>query len=53
MGEEPTNLEEGLPDTQLYVVCIANDHFEDIIYFFTTDTVSQRYSMQGIGDTSN
>lgn len=32
-GKEPKNLEEGLPDVQLYAVHIMNDHFEDIIHF--------------------
>ena len=35
-GEEPTNLEEGFPDAHLFVVCIANGHFQDIIHFLTT-----------------
>ena len=38
-SEEPTNLEEGLPDAQIYVVCIADGYFEDIIHFLTTGTV--------------
>eukprot|EP00253_Pinus_taeda_P003223 PITA_03223 len=37
-GEEPTNLEEGLPDAQLYAVCIMDGNFEDIVYFLTTGT---------------
>lgn len=37
--EEPTNLEEGLPDAKLYVVCIVDSHFEDIIHFLTTGIV--------------
>jgi len=28
-GEEPTSLEEGLPDAQLYAVYVADGHFED------------------------
>lgn len=32
-GEETTNLEEGLPDAQIFAVRIANGHFEDIIIF--------------------
>jgi hypothetical protein len=34
-GEEPTNLEEGLPDVQLFVVRVADNHFADIIHFLT------------------
>ena len=37
-GEEPTNLEEGLPNAQLYAVRVADGHFEDIIHFLTTRT---------------
>ena len=45
-GEEPTNLEEGLPDVQLFAVCIADGHFEDIIHFLTTGTVPKGYTVQ-------
>ena len=45
-GEEPTNLEEGLPDAQLYVVHVADGHFEDIIHFLTAGTTLQGYSVQ-------
>lgn len=40
-GKEPTNLEDGPPDAQLYAVCIADGHFEDIIHFLTTGTALQ------------
>jgi len=46
IGEEPTNLEEGLPDAQLFVVCIADSRFEDIIHFLTTGTMPKEYSVQ-------
>lgn len=36
-GEEPTSLEEGLPDAQLFALCVADGHFEDIICFITTE----------------
>ena len=45
-GEEPTNMEEALPNAQLYAVHIVNGHFEDIIYFLKTGTASQGYSVQ-------
>lgn len=45
-GEKPTNLEEGLPDAQLFAVHVANDHFKDIIQFLTTGVVPQEYSVQ-------
>ena len=44
-GEEPTNLEEGLPDAQLYAVRITDSHFKDIIDFLTIETVPQGYSV--------
>ena len=43
-GEEPTSLEEGFPDAQLFVVRVADDHFPDIIQFLTTRIASERYS---------
>ena len=45
-GEEPTSLEEGLPNAQLFVVHIADGHFEDIIHFLTIGTVLEGYSFQ-------
>eukprot|EP00253_Pinus_taeda_P035197 PITA_35197 len=44
-GEEPTNLEEGLPDTD-FVVHVASRHFEYIIHFLTTRTTPKEYSIQ-------
>eukprot|EP00253_Pinus_taeda_P031345 PITA_31345 len=45
-GEEPTNLEEGLPDAQLFAVRVTDRHFEDIIHFLTTGIASKKYSIQ-------
>ena len=44
--EEPTNLEEGLPDTQLFSVCVANNHFVNIIHFLTTGKDLEGYTSQ-------
>eukprot|EP00253_Pinus_taeda_P006002 PITA_06002 len=33
-SEEPSNLEEGMPNAQLFAVCVANDYCADIIHFF-------------------
>ena len=30
-GEEPTNLEEGLPDAQLFAIQIVDEYFQDIV----------------------
>jgi len=46
MGEDPTNLEEGLPDVQLFIVRITNRHFEDIIHFLMTRTTPKGYTTQ-------
>jgi len=42
--EEPNNLEEGLLDVQLFVVCIEDDHFADIIHFLTIGMVPEGYT---------
>jgi len=39
-------LDEGLPYAQLFVVCIAYEHFEDIIHFLTMGTAPKEYSIQ-------
>lgn len=33
--EEPTNLEEGFPDSQLFAIRVTDDHFDDIIQVLT------------------
>eukprot|EP00253_Pinus_taeda_P021031 PITA_21031 len=45
-GEEPTNLEEGLPDAQLFAVCVVDGHFEDIIHFLMIGTSPEGYTTQ-------
>ena len=44
--EEHTNLEEGLPNAQLFAVCIVDNHFEDIIHFLMTGLASKGYTNQ-------
>ena len=46
IGEEPTNLEEGLPNTQLFAVCVVDGHLEDIIHFLTTGIALDGYTIQ-------
>lgn len=46
MGEEPTNLEDGFHDVQLFLVLVANGHFEDIIHFLMIETASKGYTAQ-------
>ena len=35
-GEEPSNLEDNLPDAQLFSIQIADEYYADIIHFLTT-----------------
>jgi len=44
IGEEPTNLEEGLADAQLFMVHIVNNYFVDIIHFLTTGIAPKGYT---------
>lgn len=46
IGEDPTNLEEGFPDAQLFAVHIAHAHLEDIIHFLMTTTALEGYSIE-------
>eukprot|EP00253_Pinus_taeda_P009359 PITA_09359 len=46
IGEEPTNLEEELPDMQLFVVCVVDGHFEDIIHILMIVTSPEGYTIQ-------
>jgi len=46
IGEEPTNLEEGLLDMQLFTVRVADNYFVDIIHFLTTGMTPNRYTNQ-------
>eukprot|EP00253_Pinus_taeda_P030157 PITA_30157 len=42
-GEDPTNLEEGLPNAHLFVVHVADNYFVDIIHFLTIGTAPEGY----------
>jgi len=44
-GDEPTNL-EGLPNAQIFSVCLMDGNFEDIIHFLTAGTEPKEYSIQ-------
>ena len=35
-GEEPTNIDDGFPDAQLFWVDVTDDHFTPIIQFLST-----------------
>lgn len=45
-GEEPSNLEEGLLDVQLFAVHVADDDFSNIIHFLTKWMVPEGYTNQ-------
>ena len=35
-GEEPTNIDNGFPDAQLFLIEVANDHYAPIVQFLST-----------------
>ena len=35
-GEEPTNMDEGLPDAQLFAIQIVDEYFQDIAQYLST-----------------
>ena len=35
-GEEPTSLDEGLPDAQLFSIQMVDDYFQDIVQYLST-----------------
>lgn len=41
--EEPTSIEDNLPDAKLFVIRVADDHFLDIIQFFTIGMAPSKY----------
>ena len=45
-GEEPNNLEKGLPDAQLYAIKVFDAHFAEIIQDLTTGMAPAEYSVQ-------
>ena len=44
--EEPSKLEQGLPDAQLFVVHVVDDHFVEIIHFLTMGMAPKGYTSQ-------
>lgn len=44
-GEEPTNLEEGLPDAQFFAIKVFDEHFSYIIHFITTGSTPTNYTV--------
>jgi hypothetical protein len=44
-GEEPTNMEDTLPDVQLLSIRNIDDHFTDIVQFLSTGMALSEYSI--------
>ena len=45
-GEKPTNLEDNLPNAQLFSIQIVDDYFRDIIEFLMTGTAPEEFTTQ-------
>ena len=43
-GEEPGNLDDSLPDAQLFVVNMFNDHFKNTIHLLTIGYAPEGFS---------
>ena len=43
-GEEPTNIEDGLPNAQLFRVDMVDDHYSTIIHFLVTGVSPEELS---------
>jgi hypothetical protein len=44
-GDEPTNLEDTLPDAQLLAIRNIDDHFTDIVWFVSTRMTPSEYTI--------
>jgi hypothetical protein len=44
-GEEPTSLEDTLPDAQLLAIRNIDDHFIDIVQFLSTGMAPAEYTI--------
>ena len=44
LGEELSNLEDNLPDAQLFSIQIADDYYVDIIHFLTTGRAPEEFT---------
>ena len=45
-GEEPSNLEDNLPDAQLFSIQITDDYYADITQFLTTGVAPEDFTKQ-------
>jgi hypothetical protein len=44
-GEEPTSLEDTLPDAQFFSIRKIDDHFTEIVQFLSTGMVPREYTI--------
>ena len=44
-GEEPTSMEDDLPDAQLFVITMFDDQYKDIIHFLSTGFELTKFTM--------
>lgn len=44
-GEDPTSLDEGLPDAQLFSISIVDDYFSDIVEFLSSRMAPTHYTV--------
>ena len=44
-GEEPSNLDENLLDAQLFSITMFDDHYRDIIQFFSTGYTAAKFTL--------
>jgi hypothetical protein len=44
-GEEPTNLDDTLPDAQLLAIRKVDDHFVEIVQFLSTRMAPHEYTV--------
>ena len=45
-GEESSNIEDGIPNVQLFKIGMVDDHYEKIVHFFTTGKASKEFIMR-------
>lgn len=46
LGEEPTSLQDGIPDVQLFVVTMVDDFFIDIAEYLSFGVATNHYTVE-------
>ena len=44
IGKEPTNIEYGLPNPQLFIIGMVDDYYEKIVQFLVTGTTPEGFT---------